>query len=61
MDINEQQKRLAESVHPGQIVRCNGFDGCRIVQVCTGQLTGMAEVRVPGGIVCVGISDLNKP
>ena len=41
----------------GQKVLCNGYEG-RVMKICVGQLEGMAEVRVPGGLVCVGISEL---
>lgn len=41
----------------GQRVACNGYLGT-IVEVCTGQLSGMYCVRVPGGVTCVDGSDL---
>jgi len=36
----------------GSKVKLNGYTGT-VVAVCTGQLTGMVEVRLPGGICCV--------
>lgn len=43
----------------GEVVLCNGYLG-RIAKVCTGDLTGMYEVRVPGGLVCVGASEFER-
>ncbi len=37
----------------GQEVLCNGFRGV-VKKVCDGQLQGMLEVQVPGGLTCVG-------
>lgn len=48
---------FAGKLAAGQKVRCNGYEG-RVTKVCDGQLTGMAEVRLAGGIVCVDITDL---
>jgi hypothetical protein len=48
---------IAHNFKVGQLVICNGYEG-RIMKICTGQLDGMAEVRLPGGLVCVGISEL---
>lgn len=42
----------------GQRLTCNGQPGSTIVKIHTGQLAGMADVRTPGGVVCVGLSDL---
>ena len=36
----------------GQSVTCNGYPGT-ITAVCEGQLTGMVEVRLARGVVCV--------
>jgi hypothetical protein len=41
----------------GDKVLCNGFAGV-VTAVCDGQLKGMYEVRVPGGLTCVGASEL---
>lgn len=46
-----------ERVTVGQRVICNGYEGVVRV-VCGGQLTGMCEVRLASGFVCVSISDL---
>lgn len=43
----------------GQRVECNGYKGT-IVKVHAGQLAGMFDVRVPGGVTCVCRSDV-KP
>lgn len=60
--IDQKQIELAARCVAAGLVRgariiCNGYPGT-ITKVCDGQLTGMYEVRVPGGIVCVGGSDL---
>jgi hypothetical protein len=36
----------------GDAVICNGYPGT-VTKVCAGQLRGMVEVKVPGGLVCV--------
>ncbi|MHB8086302.1 MAG: hypothetical protein ACYDHZ_10790 [Dehalococcoidia bacterium] len=41
----------------GQSVICNGYPGT-IIKVCTGQLTGMVEVRLASGVCCVDAADL---
>jgi molybdopterin-binding protein len=41
----------------GQKVLCNGYEGT-ISAVLTGQLTGMVEVRLPGGLVCVDVTTI---
>lgn len=43
----------------GQKVICNGYDGT-VKKVCEGQLSGMVEVRVPGGLVCVCAQELER-
>jgi len=43
----------------GDKVICNGYRGS-VYAVCEGQLSGMVEVMVPGGIVCVDATEL-KP
>ena len=49
----------ARKVHAGQRVVCNGYPGT-ITKVCDGALLGMVEVRVPGGLVCVDIAEMNR-
>ena len=39
----------------GDVVVCNGYEGT-VTAVCSGQLLGMVEVRLPGGVVCVSAS-----
>ena len=41
----------------GHRVICNGYEG-RIERICTGQLDGMADVRLDRGAVCVPLTDL---
>lgn len=43
----------------GQKVICNGYEGT-VMKVCDGQLSGMVEVRVPGGLVCVCARELAR-
>lgn len=43
----------------GTKVICNGYDGT-VVEVCIGQVQGMAVVRVPGGRTCVSITELRQ-
>ena len=43
----------------GEKVQCNGYEGT-ITMICTGQLSGMVEVRVPGGVVCVDSAEVTK-
>ena len=43
----------------GEKVICNGYPGT-IYTVCTGQLSRMYEVKVPGGLVCVDHSSIEK-
>jgi hypothetical protein len=40
----------------GQQVTYSGFEG-RVMKVHTGQLAGMVDVRLPGGLVCVDALD----
>jgi hypothetical protein len=40
-----------------QEVICNGYIG-KVTEVKSGQLDGMYDVRVPGGLTCVGGSEL---
>lgn len=40
-------------------VLCHGYEGI-VTKVCTGQLKGMVEVRLPRGMICVGSSDVKK-
>lgn len=42
------------SYQRGDRVRCNGYDGTIMQRYSK----GMYDVRVPGGVVCVGASDL---
>jgi hypothetical protein len=51
------QEVKAAAFREGARVMCNGYQGT-IVKVCDGQLAGMYEVRLPGGVVCVGGSEL---
>lgn len=48
-----------EKLNVGSKVKCNGYEGT-ITAICTGQLTGMVEVRVPGGVVCVDMLEVTK-
>lgn len=41
----------------GQRVLCNGYMGT-VMKVCDGQLAGMIEVRVPGGLTCVDAKEV---
>lgn len=41
----------------GKKVWLNAHEGT-VVEVCTGQLTGMLEVRLPGGVACVDAADV---
>lgn len=41
----------------GTKVLCNGYQGT-VVEVCDGQLEGMAVVRLDSGTVCVDIHEL---
>lgn len=41
----------------GQKVMCNGFEG-RVYRTFTGEMAGMVEVRVPGGVTCVSVSEV---
>jgi len=43
----------------GDKVICNGYPGS-VTRVCDGQLAGMLEVRVPGGVTCVDASSVRK-
>lgn len=43
----------------GQKVICNGYDAT-VTKICDGQLTGMVEVRCPGGLVCVSADELAR-
>lgn len=47
----------ASDIKPGLKLFCNGYPAT-VIKVCTGVLTGMAEVRVPGGLTCESISEL---
>ena len=49
--------RAIETVNVNQRVLCNGYEGT-VTEVCTGQLKGMAVVRLDRGSVCVSISEL---
>jgi molybdopterin-binding protein len=40
----------------GQKVIANGFPGT-VTKICGGQLTGMIEIRMPTGYICVSASD----
>ncbi len=42
----------------GDRVRCNGQDAT-VAKVCEGQLKGMVEVRMPRGMVCISLYDLD--
>ena len=42
----------------GMPVWCNGYEG-RVVAVCEWSET-LVEVRVPGGVTCVPVSDLRE-
>jgi hypothetical protein len=41
----------------GQRVRCNGHDGT-IARLFRGEMAGMVEVFVPGGMACISLRDL---
>ncbi|MCW2240749.1 hypothetical protein [Azospirillum canadense] len=43
----------------GQTVICNGYDGT-VTTIGDGQLAGMVDVRVPGGITCVSATELAR-
>ena len=45
------------NVKIGQKVKCNGYEGV-IVFVHVGQLSGMVDVRLPGGVCCVCLSQV---
>lgn len=45
------------SFEEGQRVRYSGYVG-HVRDILTGQLEGMANVRVPGGTTCVSLSEL---
>jgi hypothetical protein len=50
-------------IEVGTKLQCNGYPGT-VTEICSGQLTGMAVVRLDSGDVCVSISELkqfNKP
>lgn len=53
----QQASRPTANYTVGQRVICNGYEG-RISCVCSGQLIGMYEVRVPGGTVCVSAASI---
>jgi hypothetical protein len=36
---------------------CNGYEGV-ISRICSGQLAGMCEVRLPRGKVCIDLSSI---
>jgi len=48
-----------EEIGPGTELFCNGYPG-KVKELCTGQLEGMAIVRLAGGDVCVSIVELNR-
>ncbi len=48
---------MENTMKRGDKVICNGYRGS-VYNVCDGQLKGMVEVRVPGGLTCVSASDL---
>lgn len=52
-----QTKTATEILVVGQRVICNGYDGT-VTKLCDGQLAGMCEVRLPGGVTCVDITEV---
>ena len=42
----------------GDRVNCWGYEGT-VVRVLTGQLQGMIEVRLPGGLTCTDVLDVD--
>jgi hypothetical protein len=59
--LDEAEARIIRENRPtftkGQRVHCNGYEGT-VYKVCDGQLAGMYEVRLPGGLVCVSACDI---
>lgn len=51
------ERRKGTMLSLNQRVWCNGNSGV-ITRLCDGQLTGMVEVRLPGGEVCVSASEV---
>jgi len=54
---DDYERDEAEALEAGQKVICNGHAGT-IIEICQGQMEGMATVRVPGGMVCVSLASL---
>lgn len=55
---NPPQYTLNDLHHwPGKPVICNGYEGA-IATVHSGQLEGMADVRLSSGVICVSVSEL---
>lgn len=52
-----QKTYTAEEIKPGIQLACNGYLGT-VKEVCTGDLAGMAVVRLKSGEACVSIVEL---
>lgn len=52
-----QKTYTAEEIRPGIQLACNGYLGT-VKEICTGQLRGMAVVKLKSGEACVAISEL---
>jgi hypothetical protein len=56
---HETSKNEIAEIHVGRELFCNGYPG-KVAEICTGQLKGMAVVRLASGEVCVSLYELNR-
>ena len=56
---HETWKNEIAEIRPGTTLFCNGYPGT-VKEICTGQLKGMAIVRLGSGEVCVSLYELNR-
>jgi hypothetical protein len=55
----ETTKNEIAEIRAGTELFCNGYPGA-VKEICTGQLKGMAVVRLASGEVCVSLHELNR-
>lgn len=60
--VNAAQASFVQAMHlepVGQKVKYGEFDAT-VMKICDGSLSGMLEIRVPGGVTCVGVTEVTR-
>ncbi len=60
--VNAAQASFVQTMNSkpvGQKVKYGEFDAT-VMKICDGSLSGMLEIRVPGGVTCVGVTEVTR-